>query len=397
MRHRVWSALLGVSMLILLGCYIVAALGHARADAMGRIALLSLSGRAPAVPAFALAGGEARRAVEVDPLNQRMLNAAMVASVRARPAIPGAAWFAALSALGWRETTSRQNLLIHHAQANDLQAILDDVDGLLRRNQLIEQSTPLLLLVEADRQWQARLVDRLRGHPSWRFGYLQRGSLIDDPVQLAARARTLRWLQRSGDEVAVAEIAPVLPKLLDAGLGAEAFAIWRAREPAIARPVADPRFAALATETAASAVPFHWQLTNGPDHGIDLSSSPASHLTVSWNGVGAPVFASQTLSAPAGRYAVVLATPDPAGNTSGNGGGDATGDAAEMIGVRTICGTELVDFGPPRRVSPGRLMYLPPRPVPCAFARLELFGRRAPGATLRDRRAALSGVAITPA
>lgn len=376
---RGWSALVGASMLLLLAVYITTAMRVGAVDSAGRTGLLDASG-VPATARFDIAPSTVRVSMVADPLSQRLVNAAMISSATARAGSLASSWFDALSRLGWRDTTSRQNLLIHHAQQGDVPAVLDDIDGLLRRNLLIDQISPVLLAMEGDPAWRGRVVERLRQRPAWRFGYLQRGSLIDAADMLAARATTIRALQRSGDDVAVAEIAPVLPKLLAAGLGEQAFVVWQAREPFITRPVADPVFAKLAAEREPSAVPFHWQLTNGPDYSVYAVSRPTSYLSLSWNGAGAPVFAAQTLSAPAGRYQVILTTADARAVES-------------TIGVRMVCGNDAIDFAHVRRLSPSRVAYSGERPVPCAFARLELFGRSGT-AGLHDHQAAVSSVAI---
>lgn len=381
MIARGWAALAAFSILFLLIVYL-ARTGHAATVARaGPAALLDVSGSSPAFPNFAVSVADARRALVSDPLNQQLVNTAMLATARARQEVLDPDWFTVLSRLGWRDTASRQNLLVRHALQRDVSAALDDVDGLLRRNQLIEQITPALLAMEKDPTWQLQVVERLRERPSWRFGFLQRGSLIDDPGSLAARARTIRLLQVSGDDVDAGEIAPVLPKLLGAKLGEEAFSIWQAREPSILRPVADSSFVKLASEREPSTVPFHWQLTNGPDYSVEVGSRPVPHLTLSWNGVGAPVFATQYISVPVGRHTVLLTTPEPDTNV------------ADVIGVRMACGTESVEFDRMRRVSSVSVAYASGRVVPCAFPRLELFGHpRLTGAG--SRQAAVSSIVV---
>lgn len=386
MIARVGAALATGSMLLLAGIYATAATRVATIARSGSLAVLASSGAAPATPDFRVPVADAQAALALDPVNQRLVNIAMLAVVRERLRQPGAAWFAALAQLGWRDTASRQNLLIRHAMLNDIPAVLDDADGLLRRNQLINELGPVLLAMEADPVWQPRLIDRLRRQPAWRFGFLQRGSLLDDPGQLAARARTLRLLQRSGDKVDMSEIAPVLPRLLAVGLGGAAFAVWQTYEPNIARPVADPGFGQVTAEREPSTVPFHWQLTSGPDYSVDAVPQPSPHLAIAWNGAGAPVFAVQYLSAPMGRYRVVLTSPV--------GGPPPTA----IVGVRAVCGNDSVDFEQTRQLSLTRTAYAADRPVPCAFPRLELFGRT--GGTsdggAGDRQADISGVAILP-
>lgn len=378
---RVWSGFAGISMLILLAVYAATASRLTAINDAGRTAVLAVSGVSPATPTFDARIADTRIAVAYDPMNQRLVNTAMLAMSRGRPGPPDSTWFAMLARLGWRDTPSRQNLLIRHVQQGEIVATLDDIDGLLRRDQLIDQISPVLLTAESDPVWRIQIIERLRQRPSWRFGYLQRGSLIDDPVLLAARADTIRTLQRLGDDVAVGEIAPILPRLLAADLGAQAFAIWQAREPSIARPVADPGFAGLALERQPSTVPFHWQLTNGSDYGVDVESRPAPHLTLSWNGAGAPIFATQHISESAGHYAVIFTTLEPGSGLS------------DMIGVRAVCGSEIIDFVHSRQLSPTRIAYAGERAVPCSYPRLELFGRSARSGP-RDRRVAISHVAI---
>lgn len=380
---RLWSAFAGVSMLLLLGVYVTVAARLAVIDPAGAMAVLNVSGSAPAVPEFDVSPADARRAVISDPINQQRLNTAMLSMTRIRAGSPDQDWFTTLAKLGWRDTPSLQNLTIRHALQGKLSSVLDDVDALLRRNQAIEQVTPILLAAENDPAWQNQVVWRLRRHPPWRFGYLQRGSLIDDPVLLAARARTVQALQRSGDDVTIAEITPMLPKLITAGLAAQAFEIWKLREPTIARPVADPGFAVLAADREPLTVPFHWQLTTGPDFSVDAVSRPVSYLSVSWNGSGAPVFATQHISTSAGRYAVVLTSPDAASRTRA------------MVGVRLVCGSEVIDFVRTQERAPTRISYTGDRAVPCDFPRLELFGRTGDG--LRDRQATISRVEVKAA
>jgi len=368
-----------LSILTLLGFYLSAA---GRNERMMRAGLTSLMAVPPALASEgAVEPSEARSALIVDPLNQRLLNVAMVTHARTAREEEQGRWFTALARLGWRDTASRQNLLLQHAKHENIAAILDDIDGLLRRNRLIEQVSPALITLEGDLVGRRWVIERLRQRPAWRFGYLQRGSLIDDPVQLAARARTIRSLQQSGDDVADGEISPVLPKLIAAGLGEEALAIWRVREPSIKRPIADPNFAKLATERGSSAVPFHWQLTAAADYSVDATLEPAPHLSISWSGIGVPIFAAQTLSASAGRYGVILSTAEP----------DKV--LPKMVTVRAVCGTDVVDFVHQKEVSATKVAYFPDRPLPCPFARLELVGRQV-GLPSGEMQTAISGVSL---
>ena len=370
-----------VAMLAVLGLHFATARHLELLSRIAPLAVLNAQGTRPLTPQFAVSEADARAAVRADPLNQRSINIAMLATVRTRQRAPDTAWFTALARLGWRDTASRQNLAIHHGLSNDGPALLDDVDAFLRRNQLIDELSTVLVAMEGDPEWRLRVAQRLRRHPPWRFGFLQRGSLIDDPRQLIARAHTVMTLQRSGDSVTASEVAPMLPKLLAAGLGRQAFAIWRALEPAIARPIADPSFADLAAAAEPSTVPFHWQLTNGPDYAVDAIARPRPHLSITWNGAGAPVFALQYLSASAGRYAVVLTSPD------------RSPDLPNLVGVRAICGATAVIFTHTVRQSPLRLAYVADTPVPCSFPRFELFGRSGTD-SLRDRQATISAIEI---
>lgn len=316
-----------------------------------------------------------------DPLDQRALNALMVqrSRVAGRP-VPVRDTALALR-LGWRDTVTLQNALLGFARAEQLVPLVDTLDALLRREQIQEQVGAALMLFEPYPAYRRILVQRLASGPPWRRYYLlTTAERLATPVAVAARHALLLDLRASSRPPALEETASVLPGLTRFGRAPQALALWQATAGRIARPLADPgfdRIAAAGDKTVLSA--FDWQLAIGEGLRVSAGGQPTA-LSIQWNGVGVPVFASQQTSAMPGVYRL-RATLLP--------GADGAVDA---LGFRAVCPTGATGFQQLGPLHDGAVDYL--GAVRCPFPRLELFGN------VRDRpidvNLALDSVALTP-
>ncbi len=307
------------------------------------------------------------RALQADPLNQTIFNTAMMQIGRpdARQ-LPAPAWFAVLARYGWRSTPALQNLIYYYAARNEIAPLLDIADALFRRERQTAQITTVFSLAESDPAFRGDIVRRLRQRPAWRRPFLLAGNVLTDPAAIEGRYQTLRALQRSGDALPEAELTAVLPVLVRAGRSADAFRLWSFGRKGIERPLNDTGFAEAAAtlDQDDTAKPFNWRFMSGDNFDVTAGGQGSGGIVIHWNGQGVPVFATQQTSGPSGLYRMRIAF-------------DQENGAMKSLGFRMMCDGERVDFVPGPTADPTHIDLTTSRAVPCAFAKLEIFGEPA--------------------
>ena len=340
-----------------------------------------------------------RRALAARPLDQGIVNVAMVREIQAHaagspsgpaagqggqrvvvqgpdangratpgytvPALDDAgltAWMPVVARLGWRDTAAQFNRLYVAAAAADIATILDVSEALLRRQQLLDRITPVLAIVETDPKISADLVGRLQTRPAWRAAYLETTNIFTRRDQLVARYGILRELMRRGDRLSKSEVAANVIALDGGKLPNLAFALWKAVHPDVLVPLNDPDFRHAAANSAqdATTVPYEWQLLTGEGFSTDaFVEDGRSALEIKWNGRGVPVFARQRTSARAGRYVLDIAL-------------DRQNIAdLSVVQFRLMCDGTAIALRQEGNVAT-RLATV--QPVPCAYPVFEIVG-----------------------
>jgi len=262
-----------------------------------------------AAPLDRLSDGAMRTAIAGSPLDQRVLNVAMARDVKRHGRERASAWLGALSQMGWRDTATLQNRIYAALLRTDLLDILNISDALLRRQQLSDQITQVVLLLEADPTMRPQLINRLAGRPNWRNLYLATTiGHLKTPEQLSARVLLMDGLARRG-ALDKSEVVPSVNALERANLPRQAFALWQRVQPGVTRPLDDERFdrASRSYDAGYDPVPFQWQMTTGEGFSADAVRDGArTELAIDWSGRGVPTFAQQRTSGGPGRYALNL-------------------------------------------------------------------------------------------
>lgn len=322
----------------------------------------------------------AKRALARHPLDQELLNAIYASEVRRGIGeSERRAYVAALRRLGWRDTASQQNLLFEAARSNDLDAALDHMDALLRRDKLENQIIPLLAQLERDPQGLPLIARRLAMRPSWRGAYFAFADHLADEAMLDARMQLLAFMEENGMELARSEIRATLNALMRAGrrediawlaLGDGGSAQGRGL-------LYDPEFNRMESVPAQQrsfALPFEWQLTNrsGVSAGI-ANELGEGQLLLRWNGRGAPILARTLTFLRAGEQPRLLIRAD------------TERDLRQLDALRfnLICPgeAEVLFLGSQRSASgqttagPIVATYIAERAVPCDFPQLFVGGR----------------------
>ena len=311
------------------------------------------------------------RAIAADPLDQSLVNTAMMQLGRPSPTqLPSPAWFVTLSQYGWRSTAALQNLIYYHATRQEIGPILDVADALFRREKLPEQATAVFTLAESDPRLRTDVVRRLRAHPSWRRRFLLGSNILTNPAVIEGRYQTLRALQRSGDPLPEQEMTALLPVLIRVDRAPDAFALWSYGRTDHTRPLNDPYFlqAAATAGQDDTAKPFNWRFYAGDNFDVTTNGRGSPGIKIHWEGKGVPVFAAQQTSGPSGGYRLQVSF------------NESDIMHAKVLGYRMMCGAVRVDFSYVGSPDPSHTDWRTIRSVPCAFPKLEIFG------SLADRR-----------
>ena len=317
-----------------------------------------------------------RQAIAARPLDQGIANVAMVRAVKgqttqAPPIIvangtPEKArldtWMPVVARLGWRDTPAQFNRLYGAAAAGDVAMVMDVSEALLRRQQAVDQITPVLAIVETDPQVSQELITRLQRKPGWRAAYLDTTNVLVRPEQRVARYKILRELVRKGDRLGDDEVVTNVTALERGALPNLGFSLLKAARRGVTSPLNDPDFRRAATNSAGdvATVPYDWQLLTGEGFSTDaFVENGQSSLEIKWSGRGVPVFARQRTSAGPGRYALKIAVePQTLANLA-------------AIQFRLVCDDIVIRFRQDG-ASPTRLLTL--QSVPCAYPVLEIAG-----------------------
>lgn len=341
-----------------------------------------------------------RRAIVARPLDQGLVNVAMVRDIQGHaarqvdgrntgqvgghvvvqgPTVNGRAtpgytvpalndarltrWMPVVGRLGWRDTPAQLNRLYVAAAAGNIATILDVSEALLRRQQLMDRITPVLAIVETDPKIGADLVRRLQSRPAWRAAYLETTDTLLRRDQLVARYGILRELMRRGDHLSKSELTANVIALDRGKLPDLGFSLWKTVHRDVGVPLNDPYFqrAAANSAEAATTVPYDWQLLTGEGFSTDaFVDNGRSALEIKWNGRGVPVFVRQRTSAIAGRRYVLEISVDRENipNLS----------AAQF---RLMCDDAAILLRQEGGV-PTRLVTV--QPLPCAYPVLEIVG-----------------------
>ena len=241
-----------------------------------------------------------------------------------------------LGKLGWRHTPSQQNLLLPAALTSDGEQLLDRVDSLLRRGQIVEPAFRFLDMVETLPAARRVFIERLQAKPSWRPFYMKAAGQMRDPRQQTARISTFNALLTTPSEVERAEIGPFLNQLVTSGRGEEAYRLWlrylgrSARSPLFDGTFAHAQEVGSRPETS---IPFEWQFAYGPGFSTRLASGRQG-VAIRSDGSGVPVLMSQFVRVRPGRSYLLEVTSD-------TGGTDAV---ARRLDYALICGNERYEF-----------------------------------------------------
>lgn len=260
---------------------------------------------------------KARRLLTQQPLDQAKLNLLFATEAKGELVPERRKRFRnALYSLGWRDTSTQQNLIVEAGLDNDARAAILHIDALLRRGKLTDQILPILQQIELVPEATALLAERLEKIPLWRERYLT--TAIRDTDSAAARARLFNRLLDDGDKLSHTELKPSLDAMIREGLRKDAvdIAIRANPEKPDAGLIYDPDFSKFVASSARdrnSPLPFEWNTQSRP--GISAQIVPqgqSGQLRIRWNGNGAPVIARTLALMNAGQKARLEVAVDSA-------------------------------------------------------------------------------------
>ncbi|KUO49482.1 MAG: hypothetical protein APF78_07750 [Sphingomonadales bacterium BRH_c3] len=266
------------------------------ADAVDRSGASLVNAEGEAMSPAQLAS--AKRALARQPLDQPLLNAIYASEVRGGlDETQRRAYVSTLGKLGWRDTATQQNLLFEAARRNDLEAALDHMDALLRRDKLAEQIMPLLAQLEVDPIGTRLMAERLANNPVWRKRYFLLAEPLANPKILDARLRLFDYMAEHDMPVDRVEMRAALYALFNAGRKDAIAEMVRAQLPAEKKSqlLYDPDFDQWLGEPPEirwATAPQDWRLTNRSGISAQIIAEEwSSRLVLRWNGRGAPIIA----------------------------------------------------------------------------------------------------------
>ena len=306
-------------------------------------------------------------ALQIDPLDQRLANAAMVRRYEAQSADQRVASATAVASLGWRHTAALQNLLAIALDRQDISRTLAVSDGLLRRQQLFTEASAVMQIAARDPKLREEIVEKLKDQASWRRDYLLAAGSITDRETAFAHFALIQSLERRESPASRDEIAAFLPALIKQGQPDLALDLWQRRNTGLTRPIADGRFAALAKSIAGDAsIPFEWTLISGSGYVVDvvLRNQSLGSVQIDWDGRGEPTFLSQQTSAEEGRrYRLSIASEA------------ATVPLAQGITADLICEERSETLLVRKAASSTIIQFETPTALPCRFPLLRIGGK----------------------
>lgn len=252
-------------------------------------------------PANAQARASIAEALLGDPLNPRLFNLWYVSQSDCRGEVPPAALARdarLLKRLGWRHTPALQNLLIREIVREDVPAMLDTVDALLRRQELTGPSIAVIEAAEQVPEGRRLVLQRLRAGVPWRDAVLVGGGNNRTAAFQTGRLATLRGLIAGGQRLERGYLEGFVAALVAAGRAREASDLWSsfAGPPPRGSLLRDPDFtkARRLGDVAGSPTAFEWTLSSGIGYSA-IAAGAGQGLAIDWGGRGAPLFASQTI------------------------------------------------------------------------------------------------------
>lgn len=331
--------------------------------------------------------GQLQKAVLAEPIDQAVVNAAMVTSLAQRPSSDPRPWLNVVASLGWRNMTAQQNIIAAAIQRDDIPSIVNSADALLRVGTLFGEATAVMNLAEAYPETWPRVITLLKSNVSWRHDYLGQASPSMLPAILDGRIRTIAALQRAGDRPDRQQVRPLVAALAAAGRLAEADSVWRDYTGDRGSALYDVRFERALAQLDQPLTPlsFDWSLNLDSGYTTDIASNGlgGAVLTVRWDGRGVPVFFSQQTSAAPG-HKILRVRVD--GDTQIFG---------ERIGFRLRCGGSVAEFAPVGRPGSLDLTLATIQPVTCSFPSLEAYGRV--GKSVRSFDGAITAISMNEA
>lgn len=331
--------------------------------------------------------GQIRQAVRAEPIDQAVVNAAMVSSLARSPSSDPKPWLRVVASLGWRNITAQQNIIAAAIQRDDVPSIVNSADALLRVGTLFGEASAVMNLAEAYPETWPRVITLLKSNVSWRHDYLGQANSSMLPAVLDGRIRTIAALQRAGDRPDRQQVRPLVAALAATGRLGEADSIWRDYTGDRGNALYDVRFERALAQIDQPLTPlsFDWSLNLDAGYTTDIAANGlgGSVLTVRWDGRGVPVFFSQQTSAAPGHQVLRVRVD---GDTQMFG---------ERIGFRLRCGGSVVEFEPARRPGSVDLTLVTAQSVACSFPGLEAYGRV--GKSVRSFDGALTAISMNPA
>lgn len=364
-RYRRWIAVAATTLVTVsvAGYGAIAAMATTTVAAVRSSALLAAGDSSNRAGLRALRQDQVDIALTARPLNQRLVNVAMVRATDGSGVEQVRPWISAVAQLGWRDTSALQNMLYVAAMRNDLAGIFDVTDAMLRRRQLTDQMIPILSTFEADPSSRDLFARRLVANPNWRGLYLSTTEHLLTPGQLAARYRLLRELQRRGSPITMSEAAQNIDAFERADLPVLGFGLWQMVHPGVTRPLGDTRFAAASEWSRLgqdNPVAYQWQISVGEGFRADAVVDAArATLDIDWNGRGVPVFAQQRTSGSTGSYQLDI--------------GVSPANVADLAAFdfRLVCKDVKVSF---RQIPQRPQRFVTERSVPCAYPMFQIAG-----------------------
>lgn len=255
---------------------------------------------------------QARASLGGRPLDQATLN--LLFAIEARGDLTAErrrAFVDVLRSMGWRDTTTQQNMIVESARQNNPRMAVLHIDALLRRAKLVNEIMPVLAQIEAIPEARALLTDRLLLQPQWRLRYFQYSPPLANPVIQTARIALLNDLLDRGDHLSRKETRVFLDALIRAGRRADAAEIAMrviklGRDDGLIYDPTFTKFLALDADKRENPLPFEWVTVSQSGAFSDIvARGDGGQLQLRKGGVGVPTLARTMTLLRAGQASVL--------------------------------------------------------------------------------------------
>lgn len=304
--------------------------GQATLRGLGYGAGAALAGAGEALregrPAEALA--LAAHALRANPVDTHVVGTYATALLRNGQAAAADRAFRVSGALGWRDDPTQIYWFAQGLKLGDAPLAARHLDALLRQNPVLPDRDRYLATLLTYDEGRSALAEQLRARPDWAYAFIT----LVDPLgadDLAARADTVRRTGRGA--WACADSGPLVDRLVDAELYAEAAGVMRTTCPDNGRLPRDGGLEHLDGAHAANAL--DWNVTRRGDILTVPGTGPTGQrrLGLSVTAVATTAVLWQRLVIPPATYHLTWQMPDT-----------ASGDAAALL-VTLACTQELDD------------------------------------------------------